>query len=122
MVHQRLMLVGLIGFVVLSGVVGSADAATVEWDRNSESDLQDYQVWACFAPNCIVVKSPATLQPGTVAQPAAGVKPSYVINITGREGAVAISARDRSLNESGLSVSVPFDLVAPSIPVNLIFR
>lgn len=101
---------------------GSAEAATLEWTRNSETDMQDYQIWACFMPSCVVVKSPTTLQPGTVVQPAAGVKPSYVIDIAGREGAVAVSARDRSGNESGLSVSVPFDQVAPSIPVSPILR
>lgn len=107
---------------VLVGCAGLAEAATLEWDRNAEPDMQDYQVWACFTPSCVVIKSPAMLQPGTVVQTAAGVRPSYIIDIAGREGAMAISARDRSLNESGLSVSVPFDRVSPSIPVNPILR
>lgn len=101
--------------VVLSG---TAQAAVLEWDRNSEPDMLDYQVWMCFTPSCVVVKAPAMLQPGTVAQPAAGVNPSVVIDLAGREGAVAISARDRALNESGLSVAVPFDRSAPLVPVN----
>ncbi len=97
-------------------------AATLEWDRNGESDMQDYQVWACFTPNCIVTKSATTLQPGTVLQSVVGVRPSYVLDITGREGAVAVSARDLSLNESGLSVPRPFDQVAPAVPARPAFR
>jgi hypothetical protein len=97
-------------------------AATLTWDRNSEADMQDYQVWACFTPNCIVTKSAAMLQPGTVLQPAVGVSPSYVIDIAGKEGSAAISARDKSLNESGLSVPVPFDKVAPANPANPRFQ
>jgi len=96
----------------------SALAAILSWDRNSEPDMQDYQVWACFTANCVLIKSAATLQPGAVAQPAIGVKPSYVMDLAGKVGSVAISARDTSLNESGLSVQVPFDQQAPSIPVN----
>ena len=96
----------------------AAAAATLVWDRNSESDMKDYQVWACFTLNCVVVKSPANLQPGTVPQTASGVKPSVAFDTTNKEGSVAVSARDQSLNESGLSVAVPFDQKAPAIPTN----
>ncbi len=110
------------GLLTCLTAAGPVLAATVEWDRNGEPDMKDYQVWACFTPNCIVVKSAATLQPGMVLQPAPGVKPSYALDIAGKEGAVAVSARDLSLNESGLSVAVPFDKVAPAIPVNPTLR
>jgi len=99
-----------------------AFAATVDWDRNTETDMQDYQVWACFTKDCVVIKSAATLQPGTVLQPAVGVIPSYTLNIVGLEGNVAVSARDTSLQESVLSVSAPFDAKAPGAPVNPRFR
>lgn len=99
-----------------------ASAATLTWDRNAESDMKDYQVWACFTPSCVVIKSPSMLQPGTVLQPASGVKPSYVLDIAGKEGAAAISARDQSLNESGLSVAVPFDQKPPAVPTNPAFQ
>jgi len=102
--------------------VSVASAATLEWDRNSEPDMKDYQVWACFTPSCVVIKSPTMLQPGAVLQPAVGVKPSYAIDLTNKEGSVAISARDKSLNESGLSVPVPFDGVAPSNPQNPVLK
>lgn len=118
---NSLLVMGLM-VAVLVGCAGWAEAATLDWDRNAEADMQDYQVWACFTPSCVVIKSPAMLQPGTVVQPAAGVRPSYIIDIAGREGAVAISARDRSLNESGLSVPVPFDRVAPLNPANPTLR
>lgn len=100
----------------------SVEAATLVWDRNNETDMKDYQVYACFTPSCVVVKSPGMLQPGAVLQPAVGLKPQYVIDIAGKEGAVAISARDQSTNESGLSVAVPFDQKAPSVPTNPAFQ
>jgi len=92
-------------------------AANLVWDRNTESDMKDYQVWACFTANCVVAKTQAALQ-GTVAQPAVGVQPTFPIDLVDKEGAVAVSARDITLNESGLSVAVPFDRKAPSIPMN----
>jgi hypothetical protein len=97
-------------------------AATLEWDRNAETDMKDYQVWACFTKDCVVIKSASTLQPGTVVQPPVGTVPSYVIDLTGLEGNVAVSARDLSLNESGLSVPAPFDAKAPGVPVAPRFR
>ena len=105
--------------VVGLAFAGQVNAATVTWDRNAETDMKDYQVWACFAPNCVLIKSASTLQPGTVNQTASGVKPSYTVDLTNKEGNIAVSARDLSLNESDLSVPVPFDKLAPSIPVNL---
>lgn len=114
-----LLLIRIILFSLL--VPSSVFATTLTWDRNSETDMRDYQVWACFTPNCVVVKSPSTLQTGVVLQPATG-NPTYVIDITGREGSIAISARDQSLNESGLSVQVPFDQRAPIAPLNPRFQ
>lgn len=108
----------IIAIIIGVFFAGLAEAATLEWDRNSESDMKDYQVWACFTPSCVVIKSASTLQPGTVAQPGVGVKPTYVIDLTNKEGGIAVSARDQSLNESGLSVPTPFDKVAPGIPAN----
>jgi len=120
MLKRTLVGVGLLGWLWLGlmGHVGWAEAATLTWDRNGESDLKDYQVWACFTPACVIVKSASTLQPVTVVQTASGVKPSVVLDLAGKEGAVAVSARDLSLNESGLSVAVPFDFKAPVAPTN----
>ena len=110
--------VGLLVFLA----AGVAEAATLTWDRNSETDMKDYQVWACFTPGCVVIKTAGMLQPGTVLQPAVGVRPSYNLDIAGKEGAVSVSARDQSLNESGLSVPVPFDQKAPAVPANPAFQ
>lgn len=120
--RSNLLIAGLMALVLALGCAGLAEAATLTWDRNAETDMQDYQVWACFTPSCVVVKSAATLQPGTVVQPATGVNPQYVIDLAGREGSIAVSARDQSLNESGLSVPVPFDQKAPAVPANPHFQ
>jgi uncharacterized membrane protein YidH (DUF202 family) len=110
-----------IGMVLcLLSVPALAQAATVEWDRNSEADLKEYPVYTCVlvppATTCTVVQSLAS-QIGVTPQSAVGVSPSFVLP-QGQEGRVAVSARDTSGNESGLSVSVPFDSKSPSIPVN----
>lgn len=117
-----LRFVGLVALVLVVLLPMSAMAATLNWDRNSEPDMKDYQVYACFTPSCVVIKSPTMIQPGAVVQPAVGVRPSYVIDIAGKEGAAAITARDQSLNESALSVPVPFDQKAPDSPKNPAFQ
>lgn len=108
--------------LLIAVAVGIAGAETLTWDRNSETDMKDYQVWACFTPNCVVIKAPGTLQPGTIPQPASGVKPQYQTDLTNKEGSIAVSARDISLNESGLSVAVPFDKKAPLPPTNPVLQ
>lgn len=108
----------LLTLCLLLGSVASASAATLSSDRNSEPDMKDYQVWICQTVNCVVVKSAATLHPTTIPQPAVGVRPSLVVDLTGKEGAVALSARDLSLNESVLSVQIPFDFRGPVAPIN----
>ena len=110
-------------FLALAFVLAAsfAQAATLTWDRNVEADLKDYHVYACFTAGCTIVPSATTLQ-GSVLQPAVGVVPSFVIDVTGKEGKVAVSARDLTLNESGLSVQVPFDAKAPGAPVSPRFQ
>lgn len=91
-------------------------AATLDWQPNSEPDMKDYQVWGCFTPNCVVIKTQAMLL-GTVPHVAGSTaRPSFVVDIANKEGALAVSARDQSLNESPLSVPRPFDRVAPAAP------
>ena len=110
--------VGLLALISVLVCATWAEAATLSSDRNSELDMKDYQVWICQTPSCVVVKSASTLQPTTIAQPAVGIRPSMVVDLTGKEGAFALSARDLSLNESVLSVQVPFDFKGPSAPLN----
>lgn len=100
--------------------IGKAHALTLQWDRNVESDVKDYGVYACFVKGCAVVKSTATLQT-FVGQSVVGSFPIWPLP-PGIEGAVSVTARDTSLNESGLSVSVFFDAAAPSIPVNPVLK
>jgi hypothetical protein len=119
--HKKLLIGAGIFFalcVIASFFVAYARAETLQWDRNTETDMKDYQVYACFTPSCVLIKSAATLQPGTVVQPVSGVIPSYTINLSGKEGSVGVLARDLSLNESALS-ALPFDKSAPVGPVNL---
>lgn len=94
----------------------SAEAATLIWDRNSETDMLDYKVRQCSTAGCVVALTDPVI--ATVLQTATGVKPSIAVTPVGA-GAYAVTARDISLNESGLSVQLPFDKQAPSIPANL---
>lgn len=104
------------------GVV-SVSAQTLEWDRNSEPDMKDYLIWVCQTPGCTVTMSSATFK-GTVPHPSAGKAPSWPIPATlqGKPGAVAISARDKSGNRSGLSAQLSFDSEAPAAPANPRFK
>ena len=100
------------------GSILSVSAATITWDSNTEPDIKDVQVYMCQTPSCVVVKSAVNLA-GTVPHVPGVPRQSFAIDLTGKEGAIALSARDQSLNESGLSVAVPFDRVAPQVPANL---
>ena len=94
-----------------------SEAKDLVWDRNTEPDMQDYQVWGCQTANCVVIKTQANLL-ATVPQVPVGSIPKWTLPAAMTYGQLAISARDTSLNESGLSVSVPFDLVPPLVPGN----
>lgn len=111
-------------FVAVSLVLASASigfASTATWDRNTEADMKDYDVYVCTTPGCTITDAnKATLKVGVVPQPAAGVSPSFVLpnNVN---GAVAVDANDTSGNSSGLSVTVPFvstDTIPPLVPKN----
>ena len=80
-------------------LAGTAYAETLAWDRNAEADMKDYQVYACFTSGCTVTKAAAMLQ-GTVMQTAVGVRPSFPVTLTGKEGAIAAAATDVSGNQS----------------------
>lgn len=100
----------------------SGQAATLEWDANLESDMKDYRVYACFTAGCTLAKTPAMLQPSVVPHPPVGTKPSLIIDLSNKQGSIGVTARDQNLNESGLSVSLPFDQAPPLIPVNPMLR
>lgn len=105
----------IIGSVLSLVFASQALSATLTWDRNTEADMKDYHVYGCFTHGCAVQKIPAQLI-GTVNQTATGTLPIFVVDLVNKEGAVAVSARDLTLNESGISVSVPFDVKSPTVP------
>lgn len=90
----------------------AGQAQTLTWDANTEPDIKDYGVYMCFIPGCTVAKN-ATMLQSYVNHPTT----TYPITAL-TEGRVAVTARDQTGNESGLSVSVPFDAKAPRIPTN----
>lgn len=104
-----------VGSIVLASPVLAKDLI---WDRNSEIDIQDYLVYGCQTANCVVLKTQANLL-ATVPQTAAGVLPKWTLPTALVQGELAVSARDKSQNESGLSVPLPLDLVPPAAPTNL---
>jgi hypothetical protein len=107
----------LLGLVVAVEPANAQAATVADWARNAETDMSGYNVYACLTKGCVVAKSPAQFQVA-VPQTAAGVRPRWTLPV-GQEGALAISAVDVSGNESGLSVSVPFDSKAPAIPLDV---
>lgn len=90
----------------------SAYAQSLTWNANTETDMKDYGVYSCSTVGCTVVKSSAMFK-GYVNHPTV----NFLLT-PGTQGSIAVTARDLALNESGLSVSIPFDLVAPQAPVN----
>lgn len=93
----------LVTLATLAGTLAlsTAYAATIVWDRNTEADMDHYNLYACIPANCTVTK---TTKVGTIAQPAIGVVPTTIF-IVGA-GAVALTAVDVSGNESDLSLQV----------------
>ena len=105
----------LIAVVALLDIV-KAHALTLQWDRNTESDMKEYEVYSCSPAPCTVTQTTAT-RIGVVQQTAVGVVPTFVVP-PGTEGRTAVSASDLTGNESGLSVSIPFDSKSPLTPAN----
>ena len=87
-------------------------AQLLTWDANTEVDMKDYGVYSCEIANCVVVKS-TTMLKGYVIHPTV----TFALPLA-KEGSIAVTARDTSGNESGLSVSIPFDGLSPRAPVN----
>lgn len=104
-------------WVVVAWAVMTANAATLQWDRNTEADMSEYEIYTCTSnPTCTIQQVPAS-RIGIIPQTAVGVIPSFVIPAD-TEGKIAVSASDAAGNESGLSVPIPFDAKAPGVPGN----
>lgn len=89
--------------------------STLEWDRNTETDMSHYNVYVCSPLPCTVTV--ASTKSANIPQTTLGVVPSFALP-TNTEGRAAVTATDTSGNESGLSVSLPFDRRSPAIPIN----
>ena len=109
------ILIGLVLFCWLVAFTMYAFSATLQWDRNTESDMKEYRVKGCDTVGCTI---DPTVNLGVVPQPSLGVNPTFPLP-QGKEGKRAVTAVDLSGNESALSVILPFDVNAPNAPVNL---
>ena len=83
------------------------------WDRNTESDVDHYNVFTCSTSATCV----PSVNIGTVPQPAIGALPTFTIP-PNTQGRAAVTAVDLVGNESAQSNVVPFDRLAPSAPAN----
>ncbi len=105
-------------WTLLAGLIAMASPAhaeTASWVGNPEPDVEAYEIYGCEGAGCGVKSDPAMLK-GTVPHVGSGVKHTFPIDVGVKEGALALLARDAAKNKSGLTVSVPFDKLAPSIP------
>ncbi len=115
-IHRILAIALAIAFFILPAM---SSAATLTWDRNAEADMASYSVYACFTPGCILARN-AGMHMGVAQQTAVGIKPTFTIDLVNKEGSVAVTAKDKSGNESVFSVPFTFDQASPTAPANLL--
>lgn len=111
---RRIGVLSILGIMVV--FASPAFALTATWKNNTESDMKEYVVYLCKVKGCTVIQEAA--QQVAVVPFNPSVTPSWPIP-TGIDGTLAVSAKDTSGNESGLSNQVPFDQSKPSIPSGL---
>ncbi len=80
----------------------TARANTVLWDRSVNPAVQDYVLYGCFTAGCT-----PTATVVVVPQAATGTTLSVPLDLAGKAGALAVTARD-ALRESPKSAPVPF--------------
>lgn len=108
----------VLGLSVFS-FAGLANAATeANWARSVETDVKEYNVYACQPAGCTVAKTAAMKLTPAIPQTPLGVRPKWILPAN-LEGSVGVTAVDNSGNESGLSVAVPFDTKAPAVPTDV---
>lgn len=111
---------------IMIGIEAPAFALTLEWTRNTETDLKQYHVYVCKVQGCTSTNIGLDWI-GSVPQPLVGIKPSILLPVN-INGAVSVVAEDQAGNQSGPSVSLPFSTVPlpvnlpPNVPSGLIFR
>ena len=103
-------------FVVLMwhAPVWAAAPTNFIWDRNVETDVDHYNVFACSTSAVCVPNTNI----GTVLQPPVGTSPTFAIP-PNTQGRAAVTAVDLVGNESGLSNVLSFDKQPPGNPLNL---
>ena len=100
--------------IMWAGVAWAAPPTSLVWDRNTEPDMLEYNVYTC--------SSSATCVPnvsiGTVPQPAIGTVPKFMIPAN-TQGRAAVTAVDLVGNESNKSNVISYDKQAPGDPLTL---
>ncbi len=79
--------------------------AKLQWDRNTEATMGHYNVFV------------NGVKQATVPQVALGAIPEWLIPLA-ISGNLTVTAVNTSGAESGASVSVPFSLVPPAVPLH----
>lgn len=111
---MKYLVLCLIAVSLLCAFGSLSEAATeANWDRNTEVDMLQYRVYSCIVKGCTATKG--VTPTATVPQTAVGTRPKWSLPLD-TEGALVVTAVDTSNNESGASVSVPFDTKAPTVP------
>lgn len=80
------------------------EESTFSWDRNTESNMADYVVYACWTKDCTNLTAI-----GTVRHPVVDRGPEFQVYIVGKVGAFAVTARNTAGRESKFSNLVNFD-------------
>lgn len=101
-------------FMVWTSMAWAAPPTTFLWDRNTETDVDHYNVFTCSTSATCVPNANV----GTAAQPAIGTPPSFPIPANS-QGRVAVTAVDLVGNESGQSNIIAWDKQPPGNPLNL---
>lgn len=117
--NKALILLAIVGMVGCNSVAAVGEKPiTAVWDRNTEDDMDHYQMYSCAGVGCTVMQNAANRVGADIPQTAVGVEPTITLDLTG-DGAIAVSAVDHSGNESTLSNQAAFDRVAPGTPQRL---
>ena len=103
----------LLLFLLVAMPIWAAPPTNFVWDRNTEADVDHYNVFTCGTSATCVPNANI----GMVLQPAIGATPTFGIPAN-TQGRAAVTAVDLTGNESALSNVVPFDRLAPSAPAN----
>ncbi len=113
------LIIVVLAWLVLMTVQAFAQTTFV-WDRNTEADVDHYEMFVCrTSPTCIPGTAPTDRIGTNVPQSPLGTKPTMPIPVND-EGRAAVRAVDLVGNPGGLSNIVPFDRKAPVASTGLV--